>query len=127
MYGVKAVLCVDDDRLSRTLLRRSIERLSWCRVLSAANGIEGQEILRKIPIDLVILDYDLGDMTGMQVCEAMSRSQVNADTPVIISSVIDSSDIRKQINYGNIVKVVQKPYAVNQLHEDIQSTLGILC
>lgn len=124
MQAIKTVLCVDDDDLSRTVLQKIVERIGWCRAIEASSGKECLDILEKETVDLLILDYFLGDTTGIEVCNTISTNALNADTPVIISSTADRDDMLPTSGCNNLVKVVQKPYRMEQLHQDLHRLLG---
>lgn len=60
------VLVVDDDAAIRPILAEAL-RYAGCRVLTAANGAEAMEILGEEPVDLLITDYDMPRMNGLDL------------------------------------------------------------
>jgi two-component system, chemotaxis family, chemotaxis protein CheY len=65
------VLIIDDEREMRELLRRMLGKLNIATVIEAASGAQGlRELDRAIePFDLVICDWNMEGMTGMQFFE----------------------------------------------------------
>jgi HAMP domain-containing protein/CheY-like chemotaxis protein len=53
-------------------------------ILTAATGAEGLEMLRSEPVDCVVLDLRLPDMTGFEVLEALKNDEALADVPVVV-------------------------------------------
>jgi len=61
------VLIVDDDENMRLLIRRMLTRMKITRLAEAADGREALERLRVAPVDLVICDWNMAGMTGMEL------------------------------------------------------------
>ncbi len=124
MLKQKSILIVDDDRLALTLYREVIRRFKKYQIREASSGRECIAIASTHPIDLVILDYQLDDMNGQQVCREIQEVGLNPQVPVIISSMRDRSDLKKEIDCENVIKIVQKPYAVDEMNLDITQAVG---
>ncbi|HKW97263.1 MAG TPA: response regulator [Bryobacteraceae bacterium] len=78
-----AILCIDDEEPALALRRIVLEKAGY-RVFTAVTGKEGIQIFRYQPIDVVILDYWMADMDGLDV--AAELKQLNARTPIIMLS-----------------------------------------
>ncbi|WP_214401777.1 SpoIIE family protein phosphatase [Pseudonocardia lacus] len=66
--GVTTVLVVDDAPATRYIVGSWLRREGF-RVAEAATGAEALELVRTRPVDIVVLDVGLPDMTGFEVCE----------------------------------------------------------
>jgi CheY-like chemotaxis protein len=81
---------------------------------AVSSGKEGLAVLEKSqysgsPIELVILDYMMPEMDGLDVAKAMNNNQILKDIPIIIlSSWYDSTEVQ-QAKLPNIVQVLSKP------------------
>jgi len=124
MPPLKTILCVDDDPLARLLLQKSIEHIGTYNCVEAQSGKDCLSYVSQNKVDLIILDYNLGDMDGQEVCKKISSMSINSDVPIIISSVLDSPDIKKYCDYQNLVKVVQKPYPVDCFFQDVKEVFA---
>ena len=85
----RQVLVVDDGARTRT------QRSAWLRSASydvheAGTGQAALEILGQHPVDLVLLDVDLPDMDGHQVCEYIKTSRATSAIPVVYVSTSSS-------------------------------------
>jgi putative two-component system response regulator len=67
------VLIVDDDEIAVMVLRDALTRAGYA-VDTARNGREGLEILRNGPCRLIVSDWDMPEMNGIELCRAV-RSQ----------------------------------------------------
>ncbi len=68
------VLVVDDSRLCRTLYRRELVDGGY-EVAEAQDGLEALRIVREMPIDLVVLDIEMPNLDGYEVCERLRSSE----------------------------------------------------
>jgi adenylate cyclase len=85
------VLVVDDDRVNRMLLTRSLEREGH-RVRCAENGVEALELLRDDPCDVLLLDILMPELDGVSVLEQVKKDPALQDVPVIMISGVDETD-----------------------------------
>ena len=77
------ILCIDDEEPALTLRRMVLERAGY-RVFTALTGKQGIDLFRSRPFDLVILDYWMADMDGLDV--AAELKAIRAKTPIIMLS-----------------------------------------
>jgi CheY-like chemotaxis protein len=94
---VQNVLVVDDDPSLAELIRRMLEAGGGhYRPVKALGGAEALAILRRDPIDLVLLDWYMPEVTGLDVLREMMGTPGLADIPVIvISGRYPNTDIPK--------------------------------
>jgi adenylate cyclase len=82
------LLVVDDNKVNRLLLTRSLE-LQGHRVATAENGRVALEMLRRESFDLLLLDMEMPEMDGFQVLEQMAADLQLRDVPVIVTSSLE--------------------------------------
>lgn len=85
------LLIVDDNKVNRLLLSRSVELLGHHATL-AENGRTALACLRAQSFDLMLLDIEMPEMDGFQVLEAMKDDPELRDLPVIVTSSIEGLD-----------------------------------
>ena len=83
------LLVVDDNKVNRLLLGRSLE-LQGHRVVCAENGRVALEMLRREAFDLMLLDMEMPEMDGFQVLEQLAGDLRLRDLPVIVTSSLES-------------------------------------
>src|SRR5207244_13513513 len=83
--GAAHLLVVDDNKVNRLLLTRSLE-LQGHSVASAENGRIALEMLQRDGFDLVLLDMEMPEMDGFQVLERLVDARKLRDLPVIVTS-----------------------------------------
>ena len=86
--GPARLLVVDDNKVNRLLLGRSLE-LQGHSVAAAENGRVALEMLRREGFDLVLLDMEMPEMDGFQVLEQLVNDLQLRDLPVIVTSSLE--------------------------------------
>ena len=90
-HGSARLLVVDDNKVNRLLLGRSLE-LQGHSVAAAENGRVAIEMLRRENFDLMLLDMEMPEMDGFQVLEQMANDLQLRDIPVIVTSSLEGID-----------------------------------
>src|SRR6202163_1453960 len=89
--GPPHLLVVDDNKVNRLLLARSLE-VQGHSVASAENGRVALEMLRRGSFDLLLLDMEMPEMDGFQVLEQLVNDRQLHDLPVIVTSSLEGID-----------------------------------
>jgi two-component system cell cycle response regulator len=89
----RRILVVDDSDLSRTLIRRLLERQGYA-VLTAGDGAEGAvTALREHP-DAVVTDLEMPVMDGYQLARLLKSDSASSDIPLLILTSHDEASSR---------------------------------
>lgn len=107
---MKTVLLIDDDPTTLEALNATL--ISQYRTRIATRGRRGLELAREQPLpDIVLLDLELPDTHGYDVCRALKDDAMTAGIPVMfLSSHVDVADITYGLELG-AVDYVSKPVA----------------
>ncbi len=81
--GAPTALIVDDEAPILTLLRYNLEKAGW-RVLEASDGQEGLTVAREEHPDIVVLDWMLPSLSGLEICRRLRRDAELAATPIVM-------------------------------------------
>jgi diguanylate cyclase (GGDEF)-like protein/PAS domain S-box-containing protein len=94
------LLVVDDDRLSRELMRRRLEPQGYT-VSTAASGAHALEWIRSNSVDLVLMDIEMPGMTGLEAVKVLRQTYSPLRLPVImVTGNTRSSDMVAALNLG---------------------------
>jgi signal transduction histidine kinase/DNA repair protein RadC len=116
--GTETILIVDDEEHIAAPLREKLEDLEY-KVLSANTAKSAIEILEKNDIHLIVLDYILPDISGIEVYKHIKNNKI--DTKVIMHS---GRDLKQFSDLLENVKVIRKPSNLNALCQEIREELG---
>jgi signal transduction histidine kinase/CheY-like chemotaxis protein len=81
----RTVLLIDDDEMSRYLLRR-LFFAGGARVLEARDGMEGLQIARKEQPRVIVLDLRMPEVNGLTVLEQLKADPLTSQIPVLVST-----------------------------------------
>jgi two-component system chemotaxis response regulator CheY len=82
---VKTVLVVDDSRIMRNIVKNTFSELKIpCQFIEAGNGIEALQKLRMQPVDLVLLDWNMPELSGLDFLKQVRAKDEYKDLPVIM-------------------------------------------
>lgn len=79
----RLVLCIDDESLGLTTRKLILEQAGY-QVEICADGSKGLEMFSSKPVDIVVLDYEMPGLNGLQVAERMK--ELKPEVPIIMLS-----------------------------------------
>ncbi len=110
----KTILIVDDDTVSRGLIRMVLE-YDGCRCLEAGDGAEALIMMEDHSIDLMILDYMMPKVNGMEVLTALQRPSQPLSPPTILITGMLQPPIREKATQLGVFAILEKPYDLGEL------------
>jgi CheY-like chemotaxis protein len=119
----KHVLIVDDAKDIVFLLMHSLKRLGpEYEVTTANDGAAALEQIQKQKFDLVITDYMMPGMTGIDLAQVVRK--VSPDTQVVLMTAHDSRGMRDTIEALQLGGYVGKPFTVPEILEVVQRAIA---
>jgi two-component system KDP operon response regulator KdpE len=114
------VLVVDDEPAIRRFLRTSLTAQGY-HVTEAENGTAALEGLRRSPIDILVLDLGLPDISGFDIIDRL-RGQGSTVPIVVLSSRTDETGKVKALDLG-ADDYVTKPFGIDELLARVRAAL----
>jgi CheY-like chemotaxis protein len=109
------VLVVDDERGTRELIARGLEKEGF-RILSAASGDEALRLAREKKPDVISLDVLMPGMDGWTVLRSLKADPITAPIPVVMVSMLDDRDIGHALGAADyLTKPVDRQKLVSAL------------
>jgi two-component system, NtrC family, response regulator HupR/HoxA len=118
--GKYELLLVDDELANLQKLQRTF--LSQYNVHLAQSGQEALHILRQAPMDAIITDQKMPNMTGMEFLELSQKSFPNV-VRIVLTGFTDVADLIEAINTGKVHKYITKPWEPDDLRLAVQDAL----
>ena len=99
--AIGRILIADDSESNRYVLSTWLRRAGH-QVFEAANGTDAIAISQREPLDLVVLDVNLPDMSGYDVCEQIKAQPATAGVPVlhVSATAIEPADRSEGLRRG---------------------------
>jgi DNA-binding NtrC family response regulator len=106
------ILVIDEEAEMRLAYKTVLEKLD-CQVDMATDGVEGLErFLNKI-YDVVITEFNLENLDGMQMLEHFQH--IDPKVPIIFSSGLADEEVIREVLENGAVDFLPKPAKIDQL------------
>ncbi len=116
------VLVVEDDPALAVMLRYNLEKLGYV-VDEAADGQEALLRLAEVAPDIVLLDWMLPSLSGLEVCRQIRRRPQTRDLPVImLTARTEEQDSIRGLNTG-ADDYITKPFSIDALSARMRALL----
>jgi two-component system chemotaxis response regulator CheY len=119
----KTVLVVDDSALVRRQVTDALARQGVATV-TASEGRHALELLATTDIAVVITDFMMPTMTGLELIAAIRSGSVRADVPIVVLSTLGSGNLVQQGWDLGVKAWIKKPFKPEMLAAAVVSLLG---
>ena len=118
----KRILVVDDEVKLAFLLKQSLLNLgSEYEIETANSGVEALRIIEQDPCDLVITDFRMRGMGGLELMRTIKSG--NPETPVILMTAYGSPEIVAEAKRLDAYRYITKPFPIEEFQAIVQEAL----
>ncbi len=118
------LLVVDDSSTMRRIIRNNLKAVGYDDVLEAENGEGALARLQAEKVDLVITDWNMPVMNGLELVSAMRKADALKQTPILmVTTVAEKDEILKAMQAG-VTNYVVKPFDSATLKKNIDQILA---
>lgn len=118
----KTVLIVEDNELNMKLFHDLLEAQGY-RVLQTREGLEALTLAREHRPDLILMDIQLPEISGLEVTKWLKEDDTLAHIPVVAVTAFAMKGDEERIREGGCEAYVAKPIAVAPFLETIRRLL----
>ena len=120
------VLIVDDSLPMRSVIKKTLTASGFKvgRFFDAANGKEALDILRKEWLDLVLADYNMPEMDGMQLLGEMKKDALLKAIPVFMITTEGSRQRVKAFMEKGAAGYIKKPFTPEDIRHKLNRIMG---
>ena len=119
LNGLK-ILVVEDDPTVRLLVRKSLENKGGI-ISEAATAREAEGKALNNDLDIIILDLNLPDGTGYEVCQHIREAHIA--TPVLVLSAEQETNMKVKVLNVGADDYITKPFSIEELQARIEAIL----
>lgn len=119
----KHILVVDDESHIVQVLSIKLRNAGY-EVSTAADGEEGLELALERAPDLVITDFQMPYMTGLELCEALAREDATAHIPIIMLTARGYALDEDDLTHVAIRDVLSKPFSPRAILQRVEDLLN---
>ncbi len=116
-------LVVDDSSTMRRIIINTLHKLGHTECHEAANGREGVERLAAITVDMVITDWHMPEMSGIDFIKSVRANEATKQLPVLMVTTNAAEDDIQEALRAGVNNYVVKPFTPDTIKDKIQAAL----
>ncbi len=120
------VLLVDDQTSVRKMARMTLEEIGIRHIHEAENGRQGMETAAVQPIDLIISDYNMPEMDGLDFLRAVRGHPSARKVPFILLTGRGDRELVVKAAQAGVNNYLIKPFTAEILRQKIEQVMGKL-
>ena len=117
------VLIIDDSIVARMIVKKTIKERGY-NIIEAANGTEGLQLIKTGNPDIILTDYLMPDMNGLEMVEIVRKDGIM--TPIIVISANQQDKTKEKFNELGVIGVVKKQSIETELLNYIDTAISLL-
>ena len=119
----KTVLIVEDNELNMKLFHDLLDAHGY-RTLQTRNGIDALKLAREHRPDLILMDIQLPEISGLEVTKWLKDEEQLRDIPVIAVTAFAMKGDEERIRQGGCEAYLSKPISIGKFIETVKTYLG---
>lgn len=117
------MLLIDDTDYLREIIERELQRIGF-NVISAPNGRVGLHLALDQPPDVILSDYSMPEMNGLEVLDFLRHSPKGAHLPFVLMSSYPPRMFVHECERLKASAFLEKPFELSDLKETIQRVIS---
>ena len=119
----KTVLIVEDNELNMKLFRDLIEASGY-ETIRTRNGLEAMDLARIHHPDLILMDIQLPEVSGLEVTKWLKEDDELRSIPVVAVTAFAMKGDEERIRQGGCEAYISKPISVSKFIETVRTYIG---
>ena len=121
-----SILIVDDSLPMRSVIKRTLKAAGYGNtdILEAANGQEAVDLLKNSWVDIIMTDYNMPVMNGLELIKIIKNDEVSKDIPVVVISTEGHESKIKEFMDCGAAGYITKPFTAEAIRDLIVNILG---
>ena len=120
---VKTVLIVEDNELNMKLFHDLLDAHGY-RTLQTRNGLDALKIAREHRPNLILMDIQLPEISGLEVTKWLKDDEELRDIPVIAVTAFAMKGDEERIRQGGCEAYISKPISVTSFLDTVRRFVG---
>jgi two-component system, chemotaxis family, chemotaxis protein CheY len=120
------VLVVDDQNIVRQMTRMTLEEIGIRHIHEAENGRKGMDIASLQPLDLIISDFNMPEMDGLNFLRAVRGHPIARKVPFILLTGRGDRELVVKAAQAGVNNYLVKPFTAAILREKVEQVMGKL-
>ena len=118
------ILVVDDFATMRRILKGNLRKLGFSNILEAEDGCIALEELKKNKVDLIISDWNMPNMTGLELLKAVRGDESLKQIPFVMVTAEGQKDSVMEAAKAGVSNYIVKPFTPEIFEEKLKKVLS---
>ena len=118
------ILIVDDYKTMRMVIRNLLNQIGFKNIDEAADGPSALSLMKAKPYDLVISDWNMEPMTGLDLLKTVRSGASNNNVPFIMVTAESKTENIVAAKQAGVNNYIVKPFSAETLKTKMVSVLG---
>ncbi|MCD6472306.1 response regulator [Candidatus Aerophobetes bacterium] len=120
----KTILIVDDSITMRKILKHHLTQIGYSNIKEAPNGAEGLKKLEEEEINLIICDWNMPEMNGLQFLHTVRAIDNYQNIPIVMVTTVNTQDEVMAALKAGASSYITKPFSKEDLKTKINQLLN---
>ena len=118
------ILIVDDFATMRRIMKNILKQLGFANIIEADDGTTAFEELKKTAVDLIISDWNMPKMTGLDLLKKVRSTDDLKDIPfLMVTAEAQKQNVIDAVQAG-VTNYVVKPFTAEAISEKLEKIFG---
>ena len=120
------ILIVDDSTPMRALIKKVVKASGFDvgEFFEASNGKEACQVLNDTWLDLVLTDYNMPEMNGLELLETMQQDETHQSIPVVMITTEGSQQRIEEFMTKGAADYIKKPFTPGEIKQKLSAIMG---
>jgi two-component system chemotaxis response regulator CheY len=118
------ILIVDDFATMRRIMKNILKQIGFNNIIEADDGTTAMEELKKTAVDLIISDWNMPKMTGLDLLKNVRGTDGLKDVPfLMVTAEAQKQNVIDAVQAG-VTNYVVKPFTAEAISEKLEKIFG---
>jgi len=121
-----SILIVDDSLPMRSVIKKTLKAAGYgnADLLEAANGQEAIDLLKNSWVDIILTDYNMPVMNGLELIQTIKKNEISKNIPVVVISTEGNESKIQEFMDSGAAEYITKPFTAEAIRDLIVNILG---
>ena len=117
------ILVVDDFATMRKVIRNLLKQVGYENIVEAEDGVTALRVLKSQKVDLIVSDWNMPNMTGLELLKAVRADEDLKSTPFLMVTAEALQDNVIAAVKAGVSNYIVKPFTAEVLNDKIKKIL----
>ena len=117
------ILIVDDSSTMRRIIMNTLNKIGYSDYVEASTGVEAVDKLAEGSIGLVITDWNMPEMSGLDLVKAVRANDQTRHIPMLMVTTNAAQEHMTEAIEAGVTSYVSKPFTPDTIRDKIQLAL----